>query len=146
MYNEWWIHLACYEVSVSSVFLNLFWYLWNILKAILSIQRNFNLTEYGEVVAKIHEYDYRWTWTTWSSVTKFIGTLTKFVINKALFLNLKEEIPLFQLAVKKKVIYSFNWWRVLSNYLDMTCTVLLICPIKAEIRAVGSQSDLRILL
>ena len=47
MYNEWWIHLGCYEVSFSSVFLNLFWYLWHILKAILSIQRNFNLTEYN---------------------------------------------------------------------------------------------------
>ena len=32
------------------------------------------------------------------------------------------------------------------NYLGMTRTVLLNCPIKAEIRAVDSQSDLRILL
>ena len=37
-------------------------------------------------------------------------------------------------------------WRVLSNYLGMTRTVLSNCPIKAEIRAVDSQSDLTILL
>ena len=36
-------------------------------------------------------------------------------------------------------------WRVLSNYLGMMCTVLFNCPIKAEIWAVDSQSDLRIL-
>ena len=30
------------------------------------------------------------------------------------------------------------------QYLGMTRTVLLNCPIKAEIRAVDSQSDLRI--
>ena len=36
--------------------------------------------------------------------------------------------------------------RVLSNYLGMTRTVLLNCPIKAEIRAVDSRSDLTILL
>ena len=34
----------------------------------------------------------------------------------------------------------------LSNYLGMTRTVLLNSPIKAGIRAVDSQSDLRILL
>ena len=33
----------------------------------------------------------------------------------------------------------------LSNYLGMTRTVLFNCPINAEIRAVDSQSDLRIL-
>ena len=36
--------------------------------------------------------------------------------------------------------------RILSNYLGMTRTVLLNCPIKAEIRAAESQSDLTILL
>ena len=36
--------------------------------------------------------------------------------------------------------------RVLSNYLGMMRTVLLHCPISAEIRTVDSQSDLRILL
>ena len=37
-------------------------------------------------------------------------------------------------------------WHVLSNYLGMMRTVLFNCPIKAEIWAVDSQSDLRILL
>ena len=35
---------------------------------------------------------------------------------------------------------------LITNYLGMTRTVLLNCPIKAEIRAVENQSDLRILL
>ena len=43
-------------------------------------------------------------------------------------------------------IIGYFLWRVLSNYLGMTRTVLLNCPIKAEIRAVVSQSDLTILL
>ena len=47
---------------------------------------------------------------------------------------------------EKKAILVRAWWRVLSNYLGMTRTVLLNCPIKAEIRAVDSQSDLTILL
>ena len=46
----------------------------------------------------------------------------------------------------KKSHLACTWWHVLSNYLDMTCTVLLNCPIKAEIRAVDSQSDLTIFL
>ena len=37
-------------------------------------------------------------------------------------------------------------WRIMPNYLGMTHTVLLHCPISAEIRTVDSQSDLRILL
>ena len=37
-------------------------------------------------------------------------------------------------------------WHVLSNCLGMTHTVLLHCPISAEIRTVDSQSALRILL
>ena len=37
-------------------------------------------------------------------------------------------------------------WRVLSYYLGVTRVVLLNCPIKAEIRAVDTQSDLTILL
>ena len=37
-------------------------------------------------------------------------------------------------------------WRVLSYYLGMTCTVIIHCPISAEIRIVDSQSDLRLLL
>ena len=43
------------------------------------------------------------------------------------------------LAVKNK-----PFERVLSNYLGMTRTFLFNCPIKAEIRTVDSQSDLRI--
>ena len=37
-------------------------------------------------------------------------------------------------------------WHILSNYLGMTRTVLLHCPISAEIRTIDSQSDLCILL
>ena len=37
-------------------------------------------------------------------------------------------------------------WRVLSNYLGMTRTVLLHCSFNAEIRTDDSQSYLRILL
>ena len=37
-------------------------------------------------------------------------------------------------------------WHVLSNYLGMTCTILLHSPISAEIKIVDSQSNLRILL
>ena len=66
---------------------------------------------------------------------------------EALFLIKRQEIPrLFLLAVKKKAIQARAWWRVLSNYLGMTRTVLFNCPIKAEMRTVDSQSDLRILL
>ena len=37
-------------------------------------------------------------------------------------------------------------WHVLSNYLGMTCTILLHSPISAEIKIVDSQSNVRILL
>ena len=57
-----------------------------------------------------------------------------------------EEIPIFFLLVVKKSHSSARVMALLSNYLGMTRTVLLNCPIKAEIRAVDSQSDLRILL
>ena len=53
---------------------------------------------------------------------------------------------IFLLAVKKKAIQARTWWCILSNYLGMTRIVVFNCPIKAEIRAVDSQSDLRILL
>ena len=46
----------------------------------------------------------------------------------------------------KKKPFKRACWRVLSNYLGMTRTVPLNCPIKVEIRAVDSQSDLTILL
>ena len=62
--------------------------------------------------------------------------LTKFVIYKALFLN--QEIPRFFFASSEKESH-------LSARL-MAHPVQLHCPIKAKIRAVDSQSDLRILL
>ena len=66
-------------------------------------------------------------------------TLTKFVIYYALFLNqnTRNSEIFFLLAVKKKRHLSA---RVMAR------TILFNCPIKAEIRAVDSQSDLRILL
>ena len=50
------------------------------------------------------------------------------MIYKALFKIKTQEIPRFLLAVKK----ARAWWRVLSNYLNMTRTVQLNCPIKAN--------------
>ena len=47
---------------------------------------------------------------------------------------------------KKNKTFKRAGWRVPSNYLGMTRTVLLNCPIKAEIRAVDNQLDLTILL
>ena len=47
---------------------------------------------------------------------------------------------------EKKSHLSARVMAILSNYLGMTRTVLLNCPIKAEIRAVESQSDFTILL
>ena len=59
-----------------------------------------------------------------------------------------QEIPrVFLLVVEKKSNLSkLEQWCVLSNYTGMTCTLLLHCAISVEIRTVGSQSDLRILL
>ena len=56
----------------------------------------------------------------------------------------KEILRVFLIAVKKKKKEVRN--RVLSNYLGMTHTVLLHCPVGAEIRTVHGQSDVRILL
>ena len=61
------------------------------------------------------------------------------------FLIKTQEIPIFFSSSEKKKLFNTRWY-VLSNYLGMTCTVLFNCPIKAEFRAVDSQSDLRILL
>ena len=47
---------------------------------------------------------------------------------------------------KKKPFKCAYAWRVLSNYIGMTHTVVLHYPISAEIRTVDSQSDLKILL
>ena len=60
--------------------------------------------------------------------------------------QMTQEIPrLFLLAIKKKPFKQAHDG-VLSNYLGMTRAVLFNCPIKAEIKAVDSQSDLRLLL
>ena len=37
-------------------------------------------------------------------------------------------------------------WHVMPNYIDMMYSVLLQCSVNAEIRAVDSQSDLRIII
>ena len=60
--------------------------------------------------------------------------------------NTRNSTFCFASSEKKKPFKRARDWRVLSNYLGMTRTLLLNCPIKAEIRAVDSQSDLRILL
>ena len=57
-----------------------------------------------------------------------------------------QQILNFVLLALKKSHLSARVMARLSNYLGMTRTVLLNCPIKAEIRAVDSQSDLTILL
>ena len=62
---------------------------------------------------------------------------TKFVIYRALFKSKHKKFQDFSLTMKKKSHLSA---RVMAR------TVLLNCPIKAEIRAVESQSDLTILL
>ena len=57
----------------------------------------------------------------------------------------QEILRFFLLGVKKSNLSA----RVMAHtvqLLGMTCTVLFNCPIKAEIRAVDGQSDLRILL
>ena len=58
-----------------------------------------------------------------------------------------QEIQSFFLAMTKKKPFksAHDFRRVLSNYSGMTRTVLLYCPVSAEIRTVDSQSDLRIL-
>ena len=37
-------------------------------------------------------------------------------------------------------------WHVMPNYIDMMYSVLLQCSVNAEIRAVDSESDLRIII
>ena len=62
-------------------------------------------------------------------------------VYKALFKTKTQEIPrIFLLVMKKKKKQKHLSARVMAR------TVLLNCPIKAEIRAVDNQSDLRILL
>ena len=47
---------------------------------------------------------------------------------------------------KKNHLSARTRWRVLSNCIGMTLTVLLHYPISAEIGTADSQSDLKILL
>ena len=69
------------------------------------------------------------------------------MIYKALFKIKEQEIlRLFFANSEKKKPFKHVRDGVLSNCLGMTCIVLLDCPIKAEIRAVDNQSNLRILL
>ena len=44
-----------------------------------------------------------------------------------------KKFQIFVWLAAKKTIYAGARWRVLSNYLDMTRTALLNCPIKAKI-------------
>ena len=63
-----------------------------------------------------------------------------------LFLIKTQEIPsvfLLNVAVKKSHLSTCMRWCSITGTM---CTVLLHCPITAEIRTVDSQSDLRILL
>jgi len=62
-----------------------------------------------------------------------------------LIITITTQFRVFLVAVKKSHLSARV--SVLSNYLGMTRTLLLHCPISAEIiRTVDSQSDLRILL
>ena len=86
--------------------------------------------------------------------TKFcyqlIITLPKFVIYKALFLKKskhKKFQHLFLPAVKKGHLSEHMMARTIQLLRhDAYCSITVSCPIKAEIRAVDSQPDLRILL
>ena len=64
--------------------------------------------------------------------------LTKFVIYKALFLN--------QNTRNSKILFASSEKESHLSARVMARPVQLHCPIKAEIRAVDSQSDLTILL
>ena len=84
-----------------------------------------------------HEYDYRPNWTTQSSVTKYIIHNRNNICDVLGFFKIQtKEIPrVFFPAVKKGHLIALE-----------RCTVLLHCPISAEIITVDSQSDLRIFL
>ena len=70
------------------------------------------------------------------------------MIYKALFLKSKHKKfqDIFASSKKKSFQHVCDGTYCPITVLGMTRTVLLHCPIKAEIRAVDSQSDLRILL
>ena len=58
----------------------------------------------------------------------------------------QESLSFFFASSEKKARFKHARWHILSNYIGMMCTVLLHCPISAELRRVDSRSDLRILL
>ena len=60
--------------------------------------------------------------------------------------NIRNSKFCFASSEKKSHLSARVMARTVQYYLGMTHTVLLNCPIKAEIRAVDSQSDLTILL
>ena len=84
-----------------------------------------------------HEYDYRPNWTTQSSVTKYIIHNRNKICDVLGFFKIqtKEIRTVFFPALKKGHLSAHE-----------RCTVLLHCPISAEIITVDSQSDLRIFL
>ena len=73
-------------------------------------------------------------------------TLSKVMKKGSFFKQKLKKIQGFFASFKKSHLSESVRWRVLSNYLGMTHTVLLNCRIKAEIWTVDSQTDLRILL
>ena len=81
-----------------------------------------------------HEYDYRPNWRTRTSVTNYHNFKKICDIKGSFFESKHKKFQAF-LASSKISHLSAH---------DMTRTVLLNCPIKAEIRAVDNQSDLRI--
>ena len=72
---------------------------------------------------------------------QLIITLTKFMIYKALFKIKTQEIPRLLLAVKKKIFKRARLARTVQLLRHDAYRF-----IKAEIRAVDNQSDLRILV
>ena len=74
-------------------------------------------------------------------LSPIIITITKFVRLDPYFkIKTQQLTTVFARSEKKK---PFKCGRILSNYLAMTRTVILHCPIGAEIRTVISKSDLR---
>ena len=68
------------------------------------------------------------------------------MINKALFFNKNRRIPVFFFASSEKKPFKRACDGAYCPLRHDAYCPILNCPIKAEIRAVNSQSDLRILL
>ena len=84
---------------------------------------------------------YRPNWITRSSVTIIYHNCNKICDISGFFkIRTEEVLRVFWLVMKKES--ARVQWHVLSNYLGMTCTVLLHCPISAEIRTVGIVSQI----